>query len=327
MLRNLGVSFLVLIIILIIGTSGLVLFEGLSVFDAFYFTVETITTVGYGDIDIHTLAGRVFLIFLMFCGAAVIFYIFGLAMTFFIEGQFFNLHGRIKMKRQIDRLFNHIIVCGAGRVGIQVVNSLLEEKAEFVVIEQNEELVKQLACRGILVIIGNAVNDETLTSAGIKRAKGLVTTLPDDSENVYVTLTAKELNPQIEVVARTNSPDSETKLLRAGADKVVSPASLGGKRMAMFILNPACVEYFDFIVKNSDFKILEIVINSNSVLVNKKIAEVEFLRNKKITLLAIVRNKQVLNILKTEETLQANDILILFGDKKELQQIKESSYL
>ncbi|NLI92863.1 MAG: potassium channel protein [Peptococcaceae bacterium] len=323
-IKKLRISFFVLALIVTIGTAGFYLIEGLSLFDAFYFTVETVTTVGFGDIKIATQAGKIFSIFLMVCGAAVMFYLFGLVTTFTIEGQLFRLHGRRKMFRKINKLYNHVIVCGAGRVGIQVINNLIEEELDFVVIEQNEELVESLMDKGILIFHGDAANDENLVKAGIERAKGLVTTLPEDSQNVYVTLTAKELNPQIEVVARTNSPSSEPKLRRAGADEVVSPASLGGRRMAMLVSNPASVEYFDFIQKNSDFKILEILVLQGTNLDGMAVGDISFLgENSEVTLLAIVRDKTVIHIIRNTELVKAGDILIFFGQKKELEKIKE----
>jgi len=326
-IKKIRISIFVLILILIIGTLGLHYLEDLSLFDAFYFTVETVTTVGYGDMDIKSQAGRAFLVFLMVCGAAVMFYLFGLVMTFIIEGQLFSLHGRRKMMRKIDKLSNHVIICGAGRVGIQVINSLREDDKAFVVIEQDLDLAENLMRDGIPVIAGDAADEDTLTAAGIERAKGLVTTLPEDSLNVYVTLTAKELNPQIEVVARTNSPSSEPKLRRAGADEVVSPASLGGRRMAMLVSNPASVEYIDFILKNSDFKILEIVVLEGSSLDGKPVGEIPFLNSRSdISLLAIVRQKTVINIIRNDETVRAGDILILFGYKQELAKIKDLDF-
>jgi len=326
-IKKLRLSLLLLALILIIGTYGLSIIEDLSIFDAFYFTVETITTVGYGDIEATTQAGRILLIFLMLCGIADIFYLFGLIMGFIVEGQLFSIQGRRRMMRKIDKLYNHVIVCGAGRVGMQVIHNLKKEELNFVVIEENETLAQALIAEGNLVIIGDAADEDYLIAAGIHSAKGLVTTLPEDSLNVYVTLTAKELNPQVEVVARINSPSSESKLKRAGVDAVVSPSDLGGRRMAMLVSNPASVEYIDFIQKNSDFKILEVLVLEGTNLDGKLVQEISFLsQTSEITLLAIVRQKTVINIVKKNETVEAGDILILFGYKKELDKIKELYY-
>ncbi len=328
MVKKLRLSMFLLGLILIIGTFGLYWIEGFSLFEAFYFTVETVTTVGYGDFEISSSVGRAFLIFLMICGAAIMFYLFGLMTTFIIEGQLFSIHGRRKMMRKMEKLYNHIIVCGAGRVGTQVIHNLKENELDFVVIEQDEELVEELMDKEIFVIHGDAANEGLLLAAGIGRARGLVTTLPEDSLNVYVTLSAKELNPDIEVVARADHPSSERKLRRAGADEVVSPASLGGRRMAMLVSNPASVEYFDFIQRNTDFKILEIVVLEGTILDGKSIREISFLDHASdVTLLGIVREKKVINKIRDDEVLKSGDILILFGDKKELEKIKEFDLL
>lgn len=321
--RILAFSFLALIIVLTTGTLALKTIEKLSLLDALYFTVETITTVGYGDIMAQTLEGRIFLIFLMLGGVAVMFYFFGVIMSFIIEGKFLDIHGRKKMRRQIEKLSDHIIVCGAGRVGMQVVKSLLEEKAKFVVIEEDEEKVERMANEGILVITGDATRDEYILLAGIHKAKGLVTTLPDDSHNVYVTLTAKELNPDVHVVSRADNPDSEAKMKRAGADKVVSPATIGGRRMAMSIVNPAYVEYVDFIAKNSNYKILEIAVGSNSPIIGQDATKINLQNPNRINLLAIIRDKSVISILKPGDLVEAGDILILLGEISDLQEIQK----
>jgi len=215
------------LITLIVGTIGLVLTEHLSLGQAFYLTVQTVTTVGYGDIEVHSNSGRIFVVILMLGGVGVMLYTAGLVMAFVIEGQLAGVYGRRIMNKKILQLKDHIIVCGAGRVGRQVLYRLHKEEAPCVIIEQQEDLANQLIEEGFLVIHSDATHDETLKKARIDNAKGLITALPEDSLNVFVTLTAKGLNPGIHVVARMDHLETEKKLLRAGADKVISPAILG----------------------------------------------------------------------------------------------------
>ena len=233
--KRMWLAFLALLLILILGTSGLMLTEHLSLELAFYLTIQTITTVGFGDIEVHSNAGHVVIVVLMMVGVGVMLYFAGLMIAFMIEGQLAGVYGRRKMKKKIEPLEDHIIVCGAGRVGRQVINKLRKEGAEFVVIEQQEDLVTELIEDGFLVIHSDATEDETLKEAGIEKANGLISALPEDSLNVFVTLTAKGLNPGIHVVARMDKLESEKKFLRAGCDKVISPAILGGWKMAMSI--------------------------------------------------------------------------------------------
>lgn len=197
--KRIRLAFLALLVTLIVGTVGLILTEHLSLAQAIYLTVQTVTTVGYGDIEVHSNSAHVFLVFLMLGGAGVMLYFAGLMMALLIEGQLAGMYGRRKMNKKIVQLQDHIIVCGAGRVGRQVLYRLRKEGAPCVVIEQQEDLANQFIEEGFLVIHSDATRDETLKKARIDKAKGLITALPEDSLNVFVTLTAKGLNPGIQV--------------------------------------------------------------------------------------------------------------------------------
>ena len=161
-------TFLVLLVTIFLGTVGIILTEHLSLAQAFYLTLQTITTVGYGDIEVHTNAGHFVLVFLMLGGVGVMVYFTGLMMAFLIEGQLAGVYGRRKMNKKIERLQDHIIVCGAGRVGRQVLYRLRKEEAPCVVIEQQEDLANELIEEGFLVIHSDATQDETLKKAGIR---------------------------------------------------------------------------------------------------------------------------------------------------------------
>lgn len=323
--KRIRLAFLALLVTLIVGTVGLILTEHLSLAQAIYLTVQTVTTVGYGDIEVHSNSTHVFLVFLMLGGAGVMLYFAGLMMAFLIEGQLAGMYGRRKMNKKIVQLQDHIIVCGAGRVGRQVLYRLRKEGAPCVVIEQQEDLANQFIEEGFLVIHSDATHDETLKKARIDKAKGLITTLPEDSLNVFVTLTAKGLNPGIHVVARMDQLETEKKLLRAGADKVFSPAILGAWRMAMAILKPISVEYIETVIHdhNIAMDMEELRINQSSCLVGKTLANSGIKQQTGAMIMAILRENQVISNPDAEEVILQGDLLIVFGLREQLHRLEE----
>ena len=322
--KRMGLAFLALLVTLIFGTTGLMLTEHFSFAQAFFLTVQTITTVGYGDIEVHTEAGHWFLVVLMMGGVGVMLYFTGLMMAFLIEGQLAGVYGRRKMNRKIGQLKEHIIVCGAGRVGRQVLNRLRKEGAPCVVIEQEEDLVNQLIEEGFLVIHSDATHDEVLKRAGIDKAKGLISALPEDALNVYVTLSAKGLNPDIQVVARMDQLESEKKLVRAGADKVISPAILGGRRMAMAILKPISIDYIDTVIHdhNIEMEMMELRVEQGSCLVGKTLETSGIKKQTGAMVLAILRNNQVISNPGAEEEILQSDLLIVLGLREQLHRLE-----
>lgn len=318
-------TFTALVLTLITGTLGLVWTEHLSFWQAFYLTVETITTVGYGDIKVHSIAGHIFLIFLMLGGVGVALYFASFMMAFVIEGQLADVYGRRKMNKRIAELHDHVIVCGAGRVGKQVILRLRKEGVSYIIIEQKEELVKELINDGYLALEGDASQDDILKKVHIERAKGLVTAMPDDALNVFVTLTAKGMNPGIHVVARMDKLESEKKLLRAGADKVISPAILGGSRMAMSIVKPVSVDYIDTVIHGHDIRmeIEEFSLDEGSCLVGKTLVTSGIKEQTGAIVLAIVRENQVISNPNATEMFLSGDLLIVLGLREQLQRLEE----
>ncbi len=323
--KRIRLAFAALLITLIVGTVGLILTEHLSLAQAIYLTVQTVTTVGYGDIEVYSNSGHVFLVFLMLSGVAVMLYFAGLMMTFLIEGQLAGVYGRRKMNKKIIQLQDHIIVCGAGRVGRQVLYRLRKEGASCVVVEQKEDLANQLIEEGFIVIHSDATHDETLKKARIEKAKGLITALPEDSLNVFVTLTAKGLNPGINVVARMDHLESEKKLMRAGADKVISPAILGGWRMAMSILKPISVDYIETVIHdhNIEMEMVELRVDQGSCLVGKTLSTSGIKQQTGAMVLAILRENQVISNPGANEEILQGDLLIVLGLREQLHRLED----
>lgn len=228
------------------------------------------------------------------------------------------------MTRKIENLTNHIIICGFGRVGQQVLQQLLKENQSVVIIEKDREVIETLPS-GVLFIEGNATEDAVLKQAGLDRANGIVVTLPNDADNVFITLTVRGLNPSLHTVVRAEREFSEEKLYRAGADKVINTSNIGGKRMALAIIKPISVEYVDTVFhdKNNDYNIEEIVINSNSILINKTLAESEIREKYGVNIVAIKRNNIIINNPSAKEKLIVDDLLILFGTAQQIKQFEE----
>jgi voltage-gated potassium channel len=236
---------LLLLLVILAGTIGYIVIERWSPLDAIYMTIITISTVGYSEIHPLSTAGKIFSSILIFGGVGVMLYTGGTLVQYIIEGHFPNIFGRHKMKEKIEQLKNHIILCGYGRVGQEVAEVFNDEEVTFVVIDETEESINRAMENGFMSLEGNATNDDILEQAGIRRARGLVAALDSDTDNLYLTLSAKALHPELFVVARGSSEESEAKLKRAGADRIILPYRIGGRRMALLTLRPLVVDFID----------------------------------------------------------------------------------
>lgn len=314
-----------ILIVLILGMAGLMLTEHLTAWEALFLTVETLTTVGFGDIEVRTLSGQAIVLLLMLGGVALTAFIIGRMMAFILEGRLADIYGKRKREKRMAQLRNHVIVCGAGRVGQQVAKFLKADNLEVAIIEQDEEVAQAFMDEGYLVIQGDATQDENLKKAGIEHARGLISALPEDALNVFVTLTAKGLNPKIQVVARGDRLESEAKLYRAGADRVISPATLSGKRMALSITKPMSIEYLDTVIHdhNIHIEIKEIKVDQGTYLVGLRLDELKIKQNTGATILAILRHGQVISNPSASDQIETGDVLIVFGLRNQVQRLEE----
>jgi len=209
--------------------------EDWSLLDSAYMTVVTFTTVGYDEVKPLSSGGRVFTIFLMVGGVGVMLYILAVVVQRIVEGEFLIslIRGR-RLRRKMTRLSDHFVLCGFGRMGIEVAQTLERENVSFIVIDRNPEAIARASEMGLLHVEGDATYDDTLLSSGVERASGLITTVGNDSDNVFITLSARGLNPNLTIVARADLEETEGKLYRAGANKVVSPYIIGGVAYGAF---------------------------------------------------------------------------------------------
>lgn len=238
-------------LILCIGTVGFRVLEGYSLFDAFYMTLITVTTVGYQEIHPLSHNGRIFNSFLILFGVGAIFFAFGLMSQTIIEMQLQDRYGKRRKKRTIMQINDHFIVCGFGRVGRNVAFELQRAGARFLVVDRDEQRVERAVQAGMLAMVADASRDDSLREARVERARGFIAALATDADNVFVILSAKTLNPGLTVVTRASEEDAEERLRRAGADTVFSPYSMAGHRLAQALVRPHVVQLLDFSTRAS----------------------------------------------------------------------------
>ncbi|MCL6477158.1 MAG: potassium channel protein [Peptococcaceae bacterium] len=313
-----------LLLIISLGTLAFVIFEGFTVADAVWLTFIAITTVGFGDIVPHTLSGRIITSLVVISGLGMFTYVLSNVFSGLLEGQLAELWWRRRMMKRIARLDNHIVLCGAGRVGKEVARELLREKVNFVVIEKDLEKLNELRELGVQYIAGDATEDKIMQMAHLENASGLVTTLPDDTGNLFVTMSAKTLNADIKVIARANRPENVNKLQRAGADQVICPSAIAGVRMALSVLKPASVSYVQTLVDSRDVNIEleEIFLGFGSPLIGAELKNSGLREKYNILLLAIKRGQDIVLNPSPDEVFIPGDVLIVLGAGESLSKLE-----
>src|SRR5215213_6410993 len=254
------------------GTAGFTLVEGWSLLDSLYMTVMTVTTVGYGPPLPLSPAGRNFSIFLMVLGVGTAGYLLSTAVQSLVRSEILAAYGERRRQREMSKLKDHYIICGAGRVGRRIVREMQRAGVPFLVVESNALLAAELKLPDTLLLIRDATLDETLVEAGVERATGLAACLPDDAANLYVVLTARTLNPSLRIVSRAVEESAEPKLVRAGANRVIAPTIIGSHRMAQSLMRPAVADFMDSITAESlDLGFEQIEVASTSELAGHKL--------------------------------------------------------
>jgi len=308
---------------LTIGTVGFSLIGRYSIFDAFYLTLTTMTTVGYGDSFSH--AGRVFNAFLIIVGVSTIFIALGAMTQTIVELELGDALGKRRNKRMIDKLKDHYIICGFGRVGRGAAAELQHSGASFVVVDSAPERVERAMLSGMLALAADATRDETLHQAGIERARGLVAALATDADNLFVLLSAKGLNPRLYVAARAAEEGAEEKLRRAGADAVFAPYSMTGHRLAQSLLRPHVVQFLDFTTKEiaMDVSIEQVRVSAASEIASKTIREMQVRRDMGVIVMAIRRaDGHMLFNPTADAPVEAGDYLIVMGKREDLNALE-----
>jgi voltage-gated potassium channel len=324
--RKLIASAALLVFTLFLGTIGYFAFEGMTFFEGFYMTVITISTVGFSEIKPLTLQGRVLTVLIIFMGVGIGGYVLSTIFRLIVEGEIRRSFGRRKVEKQILALKNHYIVCGFGRIGRLICRELAADGIEFVVIENNPAVIAAIEKEKYLYLQMDASSEEALEKAGIAAAKGLVTAVRSDADNVFITLTAKGLCADIFILSRASDEKNELKLFRAGASRVVSPYLIGGRRMAQVLKRPTVVDFIDTATVESDLGLMmeEVLISAKSAIAGRQIIDSGLRKDFDVIIVAIKKpsGDMVFNP-KPAETLGAGDVLVLIGLRDDLIRLRE----
>ncbi|MGA8263498.1 MAG: potassium channel protein, partial [Ignavibacteriaceae bacterium] len=280
----------ILLVVLFIGSFGFMLIEHWDFLDSLYMTIITITTTGFEEVHPLTHTGRIFTIILLVMGIGSIAYTGGRAAQLLIENQIIR---RRRMSKKLEGLKDHYIVCGYGRMGRYICEELASAKVKFIVIDNEPDKIESIVSMNYLYLKGDATSDEVLTTTGVMKARGLVAVLSNDAENVFTTLSAKALNPNLYVVARAVEEETESKLKKAGANRVVKPYEIGGNRMAELLLRPGVIEFIDVVARERsvDLSMEEFEVDEKSELIGKSLAELPIRKDLNIIIVSINKLK------------------------------------
>jgi len=322
--RRLILSIGLVVLVISFGTTGYMVIERWDFLDSLYMAIITLTTVGFKEVHDLSFNGKLFTIFLIIGGVGTMLYVLRVSAQLILEGELQEIYGRKRLEKKLKELGDHYIICGYGRMGKIIAKELKHENLDFIVIEKNGEILD--GKEDALVIQGDATKDELLKKARIEKAKCLISVLPTDAENLYVVLSARGLNPDLLIVARAGEEGSEQKLLRAGADRVVSPYHIGGLRIAHSVLKPAVVDFIEFATKsgNIDLQIEEINIQPGSQLAGFSLDQCGIGRDLGIIVVAIKQQSGEMKFNPTfRSTLEAGDTLIAVGETSKLKILED----
>lgn len=310
-----------------VSTGALMVIEGWSFLDAIYMTTITLFSVGYGEVNPLTASGRWLMIVVIFAGAGSLAITMSMITAFIVEGELRDVLGKRRMEKQLTKIRDHIVVCGAGETGIHVVEELDKTRTPCVVIEQNlAQLKHRERLHGVPVLEGDATDEEVLRHARVDSARGLITTMPSDKDNLFVILTARDLNPRLRIVSRAIKDESHTKLRRAGADAVVSANQIGGLRMVSEMIRPHVVSFLDTMLRDPSrsLRLEEAMVPATSPLAGKTLGEVD-LHNRVGLVVIAVRHGDVVGYTynpKSSYALEPNDYLIVCAEPGQIEALR-----
>lgn len=326
-LRNLELIGLALLALIAIGTSGFHFIEGWPWFDGFYMTLTTFTTIGYQETHPLSHTGRAFNAFLIVCGVSLVFLAIGTLTQALLEFELRDFFGRRRMERDIERLKDHYIICGAGRVGRSVARELKRKPVPFVIVDMNEAKLAKYVSEGWLSIVGDSTQESVLRQAQIERAAGLVAATTTDATNIYIVLTARGLNPKLKIIARASEEDAEKHLKTAGADTVISPYHFAGHRIAQAFLRPHVLDFLDSATVHlgMNLEIAQIAISAGSKFVGQSLAASHIRHDMGVIVLAIKRGEEMRVGPSRDDVMEPGDVLIAMGESSGLRRLEEAA--
>ena len=318
-------GFLLLTVVVALGTAGFQLLFDLTFVDALYQTITTITTIGFREVVPFDDNMKLFTIALALSGVGTALYTFGVVLETLVEGRLTDLFGRRRMQRRIDDMKGHVIVCGWGRVGRTIAHYVAGAGQDVVVIDRDPERVARVP---YAVIEGDATDDAVLKMAGIERARTLVAAANTDPDNLYITLSGRSMGPELFIVARARIESAEPKLLQAGADRVVNPQHIGGARMAAFALQPHVAEFLDFVMHDGslEFRLAEVAVQSGSPIVGRSLRDAH-IRDRTGALVLALRNIDGSFDAnpQPETVMRPGQVLIAIGTSTQLSALAEAA--
>jgi len=301
--------------------------EGWNFLDSIYMTIITLSTVGYGEVRTIGPAGRIFTILLILFGVSIIAYIVGLVAETLVESEIRSIFGRKKLSKKIRSLKNHYIICGYGRIGRIICKELMRKSIPLIVIEKDEQVRRLLEHDALLYLDADATEEEVLVEAGIEKAKGLVVVVSSDPQNVYISLTARGLNPLLYILSRAEDEATEKKLIRAGANEVMLPYRLGGRRMAQAILRPTVSDFIESTIHDHSFElnIEEVMVGENSQLNSLTLVDSGIRQEMDIIIIGIKqKDGEMLFNPSSQTKIQTGDILIAMGRNNDLERLRKA---
>lgn len=324
--RKLQVAISAILGLIAFGTVGFkLILDQLSWFDSFYFTLITLTTVGYGEPEHTTEGARYFTAALIILGVGTLGYALSSAAQAVIESELLSTFGKRRMYKDINKLSGHYIVCGAGRVGAGVIRDISRSGHDLVVIEGDESIADRLLAQGQLVLMGDATNEDVLKAAGIERARGIVCAVSSDPDNLYITLTARDLNKELRIISRANDEAAVGRLLKAGANKVVSPALTGSTKMAQMLLRPAVADFIELatMTERLELEIEQVEIGEDSPFIGRALKDTGIRSEHGVIVIAIRRADGAMIFNPFADTvIEEKDALVALGSHTSLETLE-----
>jgi voltage-gated potassium channel len=326
-IRNLRFIAGALLLVIAVGTAGFHYIEGWPWFDGFYMVITTLTTIGYQETHPLSHAGRVFNVAIILGGVSLVLVAIGSLTQALLEFELQNFFGRRRMERDIGRLADHYIICGAGRVGRSAARELERRPVPFVILESNGTKAQKYSAENWLLLVGDATQEQTLRSAQIERARGLVAATTTDATNLYIVLTARGLNPGLRIIARASEEMAEKHLLAAGADSVVSPYIFAGQRIAHSLLRPHVVSFLDTATTHlgMDLEIGQVPISRQSRFAGTTIESSRIRQDRGVIILAIKRAAGMHFNPSPDDRIEAGDYLIAMGEPQQLRELEQTA--
>lgn len=315
---------MILVVVLLGGSAGYMLIERWGFFDSLYMTVITITTVGYREVGNVSEPGRIFTIFVIFSGMGIIAYILGMIAQAMVDVQVRSIIGRRRLGLKIRSMKNHYVICGFGRIGKIICRELKANDIPMLVIDNSPENRQALENEEMPYIADDATSEDVLVEAGIERAKGLISVVASDADNLFITMSARGLNPALFILARADEEQAEKKLLRAGANRVVMPYLIGGQKMAQTIVKPAVTDFLEFTVHNRDIglEIGEVVVSEKSRLNGMTLIDSGIRQEMDVIIVAVRKRDGEMKFNPSSQTrIEAGDTLISLGKIDDLRKL------